>query len=249
MESRVLSWLWTSGALDELHRLLWTKPQNNSDEWDPGWSCREHAVVVAGLLALRGVHSDIRHGWCMFVNGSDNGQPPVAVGQQPPLRRIGHSWDYVNELGDVDFSPRFDQGRWPWRPLRSIGIVGGAWEVRGMADTAVIVCSDIFTYEQEIARATHLVSAARALYLVSEQTPFEPSMLHVDFVNSPLTDRIRADGGDYIYAKLVVYLHDLAAGRRRKLPGNDEKKWWRLISRIDDGDVAELFATLARPVT
>jgi hypothetical protein len=132
-----------------------------------------------------------------------------------------------------------------WRPLRSVGIVGSAWEVDSIADTKVIICSDAVAYEQEVARAFHLESAIRMVYLVKEQRAFDPSMLHVDFVNSPLTDRIRSDGGDYIYAKLVVYLDDLAAGRRRMLPGSDEKKWWRLIGRMSDEEVRELLYQLA----
>jgi hypothetical protein len=239
-----LSWLWTSGVLKELHRLLWVKPHSNKGRWDPGWSCRDHAAVIAALLSLRDVRSDIRHGWCTIIQGATQGQPPVGMGQSPP-ERTGHSWGRVDNLGDIDFSPRFDSSRQPWRPLRSLGIVGSAWKVEGIPDTNVIVCRDAVAYEHEIERAFHLESAARMVYLVKEQQPFGPSMLHVDFVNSPLTDRIRSIGGDYIYAKLVVHLDGIASGRERSLPGQDEKKWWRTVARVPDSAVDSLFERLA----
>jgi hypothetical protein len=95
--------LLNSTVLPELHALAWLEPFTNSSDsrWDPGWGCRDHAVVLAALLTSGGTDAQVVHGANVFIQGpTTDGQDPVGLGND--LAHGGeHTWV------DVYFIPLF----------------------------------------------------------------------------------------------------------------------------------------------
>ncbi len=58
-----------SKALADLHALAWIETFFNKRDgnWDPGWSCRDHSVVLAALLTAKRIEARVVHGLTMFV--------------------------------------------------------------------------------------------------------------------------------------------------------------------------------------
>jgi hypothetical protein len=169
-ETALAQSLLDAGLADELHGLLWTAPFANKGTPDDGWSCRDHAVVVGHLLRSAGADVRIRHGRCMFVQGPGaDGAPPVGIGQEGSSR-VGHTWLYAADLGDVDLSPRLQAAQPPWVPVRSPGVVGSSW-VAGRA-TAFSVTTHLREYEAAIGRATGATGELQAVYLMEREEPY-----------------------------------------------------------------------------
>lgn len=237
--------LLASEVILELHALLWTKGRLNFGEWDGGWSCREHAVSVASLLTLDGAAVFLRHGRCMFVQGPSGERAPVALGQEAS-RRVGHSWAWVEGLGDLDVSPRLREGQDRWRPLvTDVGVVGERWPVDGIT-TTVAICDNRQSYENAIAVATYAEDVATAVYWAERQEPFTVEMLvdGVRYLNSPLTSKIKVIAGEDVYIKLVAHLRGVFAAERQPLRTVSVGKAWRIIGEINDDETGKLLADL-----
>ncbi len=227
--------------LAELRALLWTKPIVNHGWFDGGWSCRDHAVVLAALLALDGHEPTIRHGKCTFVQGATADQPPVGFGQEP-THPIGHSWLAIGAV-NLDLSPQLNTPRQGWRPLKSIGVIGNRWLTEAGA-SQVALTGTTTDYEHQIAIASHLTNELRAIYLLEREEPFDRRMLTLGYVNSPLTDRIRRFAGELAYSNLVSHLDSVRQGG----PTFDDSgpKAWRTIGRTPHAQTATLESRLAR---
>lgn len=230
--------------LDELRAFLWLKPFLNGGTRDGGWSCRDHAVVLGALLTLDGHQVAVRHGRCMFVQGATSGHPPTGYGQETP--GTGHSWLAVGGV-DVDLSPQLGVEIGRWRPVRSLGVIGGSWLVDGQAHEALLTGTQR-EYDREVAIATNLEDEMRAVYLAESEEPFAPSMLTFEYVNSPLTDQLRRTTGGLAYAKLSLHLDEVRRGGRT-LGEKGTKKAWRLVDRRSDADGEELCSRLDAAVT
>src|SRR5262245_48295199 len=100
----VVERVFPSEFLQELHKLLWIEPHVNRGMFDPGWSCREHAVITCCLPLAQGVEAQLTHGKVMYVRGPSGSLPPAGLGQA--LGDLGgHTWLEVGEVGIVDVSP------------------------------------------------------------------------------------------------------------------------------------------------
>lgn len=121
-----------SKALADLHALAWIETFFNKRDgnWDPGWSCRDHSVVLAALLTAKRIEARVVHGLTMFVQGpTTDGAPAVGNGNDPAAGG-GHSWVQVPGFGTVDVSPRLSERLDDWRPLPvEGGLIGGDWSI------------------------------------------------------------------------------------------------------------------------
>src|SRR5262249_32563263 len=113
--------------LSEIHKLLWIEPRINRGVFDSGWSCREHAFVCACLLLSSGFRPTVVIGKALFIQGPDNGRPPVGLGTQR-ADTTSHAWLSLPEWGMLDISPNLDIYKPPWRRIQFSGIFGGNWE-------------------------------------------------------------------------------------------------------------------------
>ena len=93
--------------IQEIHALLWIEPLVNRGIYDPGWNCRDHALMVAGILAAHLVPVQIVHGQAMFVAGPSGDRPPIGRGQDVNDTTT-HTWVEVPSIGIVDISPNLE---------------------------------------------------------------------------------------------------------------------------------------------
>lgn len=211
--------------LHELHSLLWTAPRAG----DHGWNCRDHALIIAGLLGLEGQRATFRHGRCMFMQGLTEKLPPVGLGQEL-ASRWGHTWLGLDLVGHLDLSPKLDIREAPWRPMRHVGLVGDEWWAEGAHD--LVVCSSADDYSHAIAAASWFRDRARAIYLHEREEPFEASLLRDPFpwTHSPLSNKLKKgkrSAGAYL--KFLGHLTELKRGDARPLATVSWNRAWDII--------------------
>lgn len=186
----------------ELHALAWLKPFRNSadsNQWDPGWSCRDHAVVLAALLTAAGVEAHIVHGANIFVQGpTTDGQPATGLGNVPGEKGT-HTWIHTPAYGTLDISPRLDQRSDTWRPLPVNGLTGTTWPIPGYASQIATV-DNAGDYEHNLNIAGHILDVASAIYWPHRITPFHPDMLDPHNIDSPLAHQLRDAAGEECYS-------------------------------------------------
>lgn len=221
--------------LDELHTLLWLDAYYNRGTFDPGWSCRDHVVVVGKLLVDCGADVMIRHGRSMFVQGStSDGEPPVGIGQLPemkPMSRSWHSWLWVEGLGNVDLSPKLSDRAPHWRPITSQGVIGSRWLVQGEA--VFIECRTPSDFDREVATASHSVEARTAIYFVEGEEPFTNEIAYrgLAWANSPLSRKLQQRHlPEDIYARAAIHIPKAADGERRPLRRVSQFKAWDILA-------------------
>ena len=231
-----------SKALPDLHALAWIEPFFNKQDgnWDSGWSCRDHSVVLAALLTAEGIEAQVVHGLTMFVQGpTKDREPPVGNGNDPAASG-SHSWVHVPGFGTVDVSPRLSERVDQWRPLPvECGLIGADWSVP-RTTTHVALVGNANDYEQAVAVATHATDTATAIYWPKESAEFTPAMLEADYIDSPLSYKLRDAAGADCYAKLAAHLYALSGGARRALAGVSQRKARRYLTEIV-GDLVHEF--------
>jgi hypothetical protein len=238
--------LLNSFVLPELHALAWLEPFNNSADdgrWDPGWSCRDHAVVLAALLTAGGIDAQVVRGANVFIQGpTTDGQDPVGLGND--LAQGGeHTWVHVPLFGTVDVSPRLGERVQSWRPLPVSGLAGTDWQVPGLtADVAVVRSAP--DYQQAVAIAFNAVDTATAIYWPKRTDQFGTGMLSPGHIDSPLAHRLKEAAGFDCYFKLAAHLHGLSQGARRSLARISQRKAWRYLNEVSEDLIDEFRAAL-----
>src|SRR5262245_32783310 len=190
------------GLLNEIHKLLWIEPLLNRGVFDSGWSCREHAFVCGCLLIASGYPATVVVGKAMFIQGPENGEPPVGLGTSP-TDATSHAWLGLRE-GAFDISPNLDIYKPPWRRIRFSGIFADKWEPDGIGSFQS--CSSAHEYENQIALATHAEGERRAIYWPQRNVELSEGALRnpLDFTNSPLTDWLRRHHAVDVLVKAVL---------------------------------------------
>ena len=221
-----------AGVLDELHAFLWTDPFFNQGTMDAGWSCRDHAVVVGQFLVDAGAHVTVRHGKCMFVQGpTQDGAPPVGLGQDVDPRAGGHTWLSIEGLGDVDLSPRLNIRESRWRPVESTGVVGSSWLAE--APSRFTVTGSLQEYDEEIARATHVLDERHAIYFSRREEPFanEIARSGLSWADSRVSLRLLDRGQpDDLYVRFARHLRGILSDERSPLRHLSRNKAWTILA-------------------
>lgn len=223
-------------VVSELNALAWLESFNNSADhgrWDPGWSCRDHAVVLAALLTARGVDAQVVHGANVFIQGpTSGGADPVGLGNDL-AQGGGHTWVHVPAFGTVDVSPRLGERVQSWRPLPVSGLTGADWQVPGLA-THVAIVRGAPDYEQAVAIATNAVDTATAIYWPKQSEQFRADMLDAGYIDSPLAHRLTKVAGSDCYFKLAAHLRGVSQGVRRSLARVSHRKAWRYLNEVSE---------------
>ena len=228
--------------LDEIHSFLWSGSITNYGVLDEGWSCRDHAVVLATLAAVNGVGSHLCTGFNMFVLGPSTGSDPVGAGQDWVPAGPGHSWLELQNSWVLDLSPTFESLRRLRAPFTSSGVTAQEWRT-SLGNFDVVCAETPDAYSQAIAIATHQTDVGVAIYGVERRETFHADMLEVDFIDSPLTRTIRGYG-DLIYVKLAVHLSRVLSGESSTRGETTQRKRWRAISRIPESEAVDLLSKL-----
>lgn len=229
-------------AVPELNALAWLNAFNNSADrgrWDPGWSCRDHAVTLAALLTARGAAAQVIHGSSVYVQGpTSRGEDPVGLGNVLE-QGGGHTWAYVPALGTIDASPRLGDRVQTWRPLPATGLVGAEWQVTGLT-TQVVFVDSAQSYQQAVDASTQAVDTATAIYWPKEVEPFQAGMLDVGYIDSPLAHRLTDVAGPDCYIKLTAHLLGVYQRVRRPLVRVSQRKAWRFLNEVNQELIDEL---------
>ncbi len=228
---------------NEIHSFLWSGPITNYGFRDEGWSCRDHAVVLATLAASKGIGSHLCTGFNMFVLGPSDGSGSVGTGQEWDPEGPGHSWIELEGSGTLDLSPNFESLSRLRGPFTSHGVTAQKWRT-SIGNFDVVYAETPDTYNLAVAVATSQPDVGVAIYGVERRETFHTDMLRPDFINSPLTRTIRGYG-DLIYVKLAVHLSRVLSGEGSIRREATQRKLWRAISRISDSEANALLAELA----
>ncbi|CAM8656749.1 hypothetical protein MCETE4_01908 [Acidimicrobiia bacterium] len=232
----------TEAFLDEIHSFLWSGSITNYGVLDEGWSCRDHAVVLATLAAVNGIGSHLCTGFNFFVLGPSTGSGSVGTGNDAVPGGPGHSWLELEGSATLDLSPTFESLSRLRRSFTSSGVMAQEWRT-SLGNFDVVCVETAVDYNNAIAVASHQTDVGVAIYGVDRREKFHVDMLNPDFINSPLTRTIRGYG-DLIYVKLAVHLSSVLSGESSARGETTQRKRWRAISRIPDSEANALLAEL-----
>jgi hypothetical protein len=228
-------------VVPELNALAWLEPFNNSADhgkWDPGWSCRDHAVVLAALLTAQGVDAQVVHGANIFIQGAtEDGQDPTGLGNILS-QGGGHTWTHALEYGAVDVSPRLDARVQSWRPLPVSGLTGADWSIPGIA-TRLAVVNSASEYQKAVDTAIEAVETATAIYWPKQTEQFRIDMFDAGYIDSPLAHRLTGAAGSDCYIKLGAHLYGMSQGVRRSLARVSQPKAWRYLNEVSQELIEE----------
>lgn len=177
----------------------------------------------------------------MFIQGPDKGLPPIGCGQEAHAI-VGHTWLKSSSDRIIDLSPRLQEttSGAMWRSLNFTGVLDGQWQP---ADSGVVVvCTNLTTYGNAIAEATHRVRLNTAVYWEHDEQNLTADLViaAMDFVNSPLTDQLRHFRDSEIYSKAALHLIEFVAGKRRAIAGLSHRKAWTIVAAQERGATPRL---------
>ena len=214
--------------LAEVHHLFWIKPFINHGQQELGWSCRDHALCLGLIAAMRGADVVLVTGEAFFVQGPSGGRSPVGIQQAP------HSWLRTAD-GTFDVSWRLDTVRNipQWKPWNARGVLAGKVAPAGAA--SFLSTTDRVRHTHSVNGATHLENGRVAAYLAETVDSLDAGLLSRQYawVNSPLTDRLKKIGPNLYSAAALHLLSCLDGGESiRNLDQN--AAWSALAIRYPD---------------
>lgn len=204
----------------ELNTALWMSPFPNEGVLDQGWSCRDHAWIVAALAESYGVESRIFHGKALFT-GPRNGKSKRII------MHVGrHSWAAIDGLGyyDLSLKPRNTE------PCLELSPVIGNKFLPPFKGTVHIV-NDADVYEQRVAQLRANTPATEAIYHCLRYDQIVPTSIlpaH-DAIQSPLTDWLIDRFGQADYVGLMRHLHKVIAGETTPLAPQGQEAIWQSV--------------------
>jgi hypothetical protein len=201
----------------ELHRLLWTPASSCEGEFDAGWNCRDHGIIVGLVVATQNIHCDMVHGRNMFIQGSRDDLPSVGMGQELE-KKFGHTWLDLPSRGIIDLSPNLaPEFPTKWRSLNFGGILCDEWLPAN--EGKLIKCTSALAYKSAMAEASHAVGGVIAVYFEQrrEKVTFERWIEAAQKIESPLSDIVYQEHGLLAYLSAAAHLINFAGGRSQPL--------------------------------
>jgi hypothetical protein len=214
--------------LRELHHLLRVEPHFNNGLYDEGWNCRDHALIVAGIVHMLGLTGSMLFGRAAFVQGPHADAPPVARDVQT------HAWVGVDRAGVFDLSVQLaPHKRYPgWVDWGVRGLFGHGFLPAGRVD--IVMPRHEAEFENCLAAATHRANRRTAIYLGVEYTDLRAQHVAngLAVCNSPLTDRLRGAFGERgdLHARAIVHLCGLLRGEAATLANVGSMDAWAVLA-------------------
>ncbi len=226
-QSRIMG---TAAFKKEINHLLYANSQTGSDgEFDAGWNCRDHALVMALMLKSGDNYPKIASGKCMFVQGPVAGNAAFVIGQEDHYKS-GHNWLIHSKFGLIDVSPSLQSREHRFRALFN-GIFNRVWLPLGKERASVVVCRDPHDYVVEIEKANHAMAHSTAVYLhLGEQEVTEKLIESpFKFLNSRFSTEIKSRFGSDFYPAVAKHLHDFVVGKKNSLMSQGRVKAWGIV--------------------
>jgi hypothetical protein len=227
--------------LQELHSLLWRPQFLNKDQLDPGWFCREHALIVGGVASLMGFQTHVATGELCLIGQTQSGPSLLPV--------TTHSWTAIDSAGFYDFSLNLADETgpgwidWPNHLLiKSQFIPGDRIEFqmfsKGQKRSYIDEC------KTALVRAKNDEKHYCALYRLEYTDPVcqDYVLQAAKYINSPLTDDLKRlrHFSDSIYAKAIGHFWSVHKRRAHSLADLPQLEAWAEISKQEDEQIIGL---------
>jgi len=220
----------TAAFKKEINHLLYSNNYAGSDgEFDPGWNCRDHSLVMALMLKSGDTYPKIAHGKCMFVQGPVAGNAAFGIGQENH-HTSGHNWLVHSKFGLIDVSPSLLTREHRFRESFN-GVFNRVWLPPGKDRVSVVLCNEPHDYEDEIKKARHKMSHSTAVYLHLDDLEVTEKLLRspFKFLNSRFSTEIKNRFGPDFYPAVAKHLHDFVLGKSDSLMSQGKVKAWGTV--------------------
>jgi len=220
----------TAAFKKEINHLLYSNSYTGSDgEFDAGWNCRDHSLVMALMLKSGDNYPKIANGKCMFVQGPVSGNAAFRVGQED-YYKSGHNWLVHSKFGLIDVSPSLQSKEHRFREAFN-GVFNRVWLPPGKERVSVVLCHDPHDYAEEIEKARHAMAHSTAVYLrLGEQDVTEKLIRSpFKFLNSRFSTEIKNRFGSDFYPAVAKHLHNFILGKRNSLMSQGRLKAWGIV--------------------
>lgn len=214
----------------EINHLLYSNSFTGSDgEIDPGWNCRDHALVMALVLKAGDQHPKIATGKCMFVQGPVAGNAAFRIGQED-YYKSGHNWLVHAKFGLIDVSPTLQSKEHSFRAPFN-GIFNRVWLPQGKDRVSVVVCDNPDDYEKEIRKASKAMAHSTAIYLHLDEQEVTGKLIEspFKFLHSRFSTEIKSRFGADFYPAVAKHLHDFVLGKSESLISLGSVKAWGAV--------------------
>ena len=220
----------TAAFKKEINHLLYSTSFTGSEgEFDAGWNCRDHALVMALMLKSGDTYPKVASGKCMFVQGPYAGNPAFRIGQED-YYKSGHSWLVHAKFGLIDVSPFLQSKEHRFR-VSFNGIFNRVWLPQGKERVSVVVCQDLPGYVGEIEKANHAMHHSTAVYLHLDDAEVSGKLIEspFKFLNSRFSTEIKSRFGSDFYPAVAKHLHDFVLGKTDSLVSQGRIKAWGTV--------------------
>ena len=220
----------TAAFKKEINHLLYSNSYTGSDgEFDPGWNCRDHALVMALMLKSGDSYPKIASGKCMFVQGPVAGNAAFGIGQEDH-HKSGHNWLVHSKFGLIDVSPSLLSKEHRFREPFN-GIFNRVWLPPGKERAGVVVCHDPLDYVAEIEKARRAMAHSTAVYLHLDEVEVTEKLIKspFKFLNSRFSTEIKSRFGPDFYLAVAKHLHDFVLGKSESLISMARVKAWGTV--------------------
>ena len=217
----------TDAFKKEINHLLYSNTYTDSDgEFDPGWNCRDHSLVMALLLKSGDSYPKIASGKCMFVQGPVAGNAAFGIGQEE-YYKSGHNWLVHSKFGHIDVSPSLHTKEHRFREPFN-GIFNRVWLPPGKERVSVVLCNDPDDYVEKIEKARRAMAHSTAVYLHLDDLEVTEKLIKspFKFLNSRFSTEIKSRFGAAFYPAVAHHLHDFMLGNKDSLMSLGRLKAW-----------------------
>lgn len=220
----------TAAFKKEINHLLYSNSFTGNDgEFDPGWNCRDHALVMALMLKSGDIYPMIANGKCMFMQGPVSGNAAFSIGQESH-QTSGHNWLVHSKFGLIDVSPSLLSKQHRFREPFN-GVFNRVWLPAGKERVSVVLCHDPENYEDEIKKAGQKMAHTTAVYLQLDDLEVTEKLIKspFKFLNSRFSTEIKNRFGPDFYPAVAKHLHNFVLGKRDSLMSQGRLKAWGTV--------------------
>ena len=209
-KSRMLG---TAAFKKEINHLLYASLTGSDGDFDTGWNCRDHSLVMALLLKSGTNNPKIASGKCMFVQGPVAGHAAFGIGQEEHYQS-GHNWLVHAKFGLIDLSPSLQSKEHSFREPFN-GIFNRTWLPPGKERASVVECHDPDDYAAKIERARRAMGHSTAVYLHQDEMEVTDKLIKnpFKFLNSRFSSEIKHRFGADFYPAVAKHLQGFMQGK------------------------------------
>lgn len=202
----------------ELNTALWMPAFENQGVLDEGWSCRDHAWIVAALARSFGTESQVFHGRAVFAGPTARFMSLMDV--------QFHSWAGLAGMGFWDLSLRPNGNA---RGMTLAPVVGNTF--LPPFPGSVHIARDEADFQRQTAglRAKPKVTTAIYWPVSNDVVALSSAVAARNLINSPLTDGLNEQFGQADYERLLLHLRQMLLGEQKPLASQGQTALWKQV--------------------